>query len=212
MFLDAETADHMLRAAVDAVSGDREGFATMLDELPAPIYVTDREGTVTYFNRAYVELAGRTPDVGSEKCCIAWKLYTSSGEALSRDRCPMARALGEQRPVSDVPAVAERPDGSRFTFVPHATPTFDARGNLVGAVNLLREHPEDYDQRRADIETLARMAARYAGRDPDERLRIQLAGIVVFDDLIWRYSDFVQRAEAAYEILAGPLSCAPAKE
>ena len=31
----------------------------VLDELPAPIYTTDTEGAVTYWNRACVEFAGR---------------------------------------------------------------------------------------------------------------------------------------------------------
>ena len=45
------------------------------------------------------------------------------------------------------------------------------------------------------------MAARHAGRDPDEHFRFKLAHVVAFDDVMWRYPDFVARAEAAYEIL-----------
>ena len=56
-------------------------------------------------------------------------------------------------------------------------------------------------QRMDDIETLARMAARLAGRDPDQHLKIALAGVVPFDDLLWRYPDFLARAEAAYHSL-----------
>ena len=46
------------------------------------------------------------------------------------------------------------------------------------------------------------MAARLAGRDPNEYIRLQLADVVAFDDLMWRYPDFVARAEAAYEVLS----------
>jgi len=59
-------------------------------------------------------------------------------------------------------------------------------------------------QKMADIETLARMAARLAGRNPDEHLKIEMAGVVPFDDLLWRYHDFVVRAEAAYRALTAP--------
>ena len=59
------------------------------------------------------------------------------------------------------------------------------------------------EQRLADIETLAKMAARHAGRDPDEHLRLKLADVVAFDDVMWRYPDFLARAEAAYEALTG---------
>ena len=52
-----------------------------------------------------------------------------------------------------------------------------------------------------DIEQLARMAARLAGRDPDEEARIEFGGVVAFDDVMWRYPDFLARADAAYHVL-----------
>src|SRR3954471_10190938 len=58
-------------------------------------------------------------------------------------------------------------------------------------------------ERKADIETLARMAARLAGRDPDEYLKMTLGDVTAFDDYIWRYPDFLNRAEAAYALLDG---------
>jgi hypothetical protein len=61
-----------------------------------------------------------------------------------------------------------------------------------------------HPHRQADIETLARIAARFAGRDPDEHLRIELGGGVVFYDQAWRYHDFLTRAEAAYHTLTAP--------
>ncbi len=57
------------------------------------------------------------------------------------------------------------------------------------------------DQRLADIEALARMAARLAGRDPDERVSVTLGDMVAFNDAVWRYPDFLKRAEVAYEAL-----------
>lgn len=49
----------------------------------------------------------------------------------------MAVALRECRPVRGLEAVAERPDGTKFHFLPHPTPIFDAGGNMIGAVNML---------------------------------------------------------------------------
>jgi len=60
--------------------------------------------------------------------------------------------------------------------------------------------------RSADIETLARMAARLAGRDPDEYLKMTLGEVTAFDDYIWRYPDFLNRAEAAYALLDAPVA------
>ena len=57
------------------------------------------------------------------------------------------------------------------------------------------------EQRVDDLKVLARMAARLAGRDPDKRINIKLAGVAAFDGPAWRYPDFLVRAEAAYVAL-----------
>ena len=49
----------------------------------------------------------------------------------------MAVAIRQKKPISDVTAVAERPDGSRITFQPHPAPVLDDDGTLIGAVNVL---------------------------------------------------------------------------
>lgn len=45
------------------------------------------------------------------------------------------------------------------------------------------------------------MAAQVAGQDPDEHLRLKLGDVVAFDAVMWRYPDFLARAEAAYDAL-----------
>jgi len=57
------------------------------------------------------------------------------------------------------------------------------------------------DLRTAGIEMLARLAAVIAGKNPDERTTIRFGNVVAFDDLAWRYPDFLARAEAAYRLL-----------
>ena len=125
----------MLEEALYALAGD--GWALALDRIAAPTYVTDAEGNVTYWSRACVEFAGRTPELGSDRWCVTWKLYTTGGDPLPHHACPMAVAIKEQRAVRGAVAIAERPDGSRRAFKPYPTPLFDASGSLTGAVNLL---------------------------------------------------------------------------
>lgn len=137
MLLDAPTANLLVDEAVDAIRSSPETFYEVLDRLPAPIYVTDQSGTITYFNNACVELAGRTPAIGQDKWCVTWKIFTIEGEFLPHDQCPMAVAIREKRAVRNVEAVAERPDGTRVNFAPFPTPYYDADGNFAGAVNLL---------------------------------------------------------------------------
>ena len=64
-------------------------------------------------------------------------------------------------------------------------------------------------QRLANVEILARMAAQLAGRDPDQVVRIDLAGVIVFEGVMWRYPDFLGRAKEAYRLLASPICAIP---
>jgi PAS domain S-box-containing protein len=128
----------VLSAALDALREKQDGeLKAALDKLPAPIYVTDAEGIVTYFNPSCIGFAGRTPAIGKDRWCVTWKLYTDDGRFLPHDCCPMAKAIEGKRPIRGVTAVAERPDGTRISFLPYPTPLLSEDGVLVGAVNML---------------------------------------------------------------------------
>ena len=128
--------EQYLETAVDALSKGVECKA-LLDELPVPIYTTDVDGRVTYWNRACVDFAGREPTLGQDRWCVTWQLYTTTGEPLAHDKCPMAEAIRQKRAIRDAVAIAERPDGSRGAFRPYPTPLFATDGTLTGAVNML---------------------------------------------------------------------------
>jgi PAS domain S-box-containing protein len=176
MFND-HTAAQLVATAADAIVASADSFHELLDGLPAPIYVTDAEGTITYFNQACVELAGRRPQVGIDKWCVTFKLYTPEGEPLPHDECPMAIAIREQRSIRDVEAVAERPDGSQINFVPFPTPLFDQAGNFAGAVNLLMDVTEERkpEYLRAQAERCRRLAAEISDRQTSESLWLMAA-------------------------------------
>ncbi len=179
MHIDPKTVDHILDMAVAVAPEGNPALHAALDAIPAAIYVTDEEGTITFYNQECVQLSGRTPSLGRDKWCVTWKLFTMDGEPLPHHQCPMARAIREKRALRGAKAIAERPDGTRFVFVPYPTPLFDDAGNLSGAVNLLVEAPaatkSDYFRAQATkcrsladqsadtivTETLALMAAKY---------------------------------------------------
>ena len=123
--------------ALKALDGRPDGNPSALDDLPAALYVTDREGVITWYNRACVDFAGRTPVPKRDRWCVSWKLMTNEGAPLPHDQCPMAAAIKEQRSIRGVTAIAERPDGRRVAFQPYPTPLFDAEGEFTGALNLL---------------------------------------------------------------------------
>ncbi len=131
----------------------------LIEALPAAVYTTDAAGRITMFNQAAVEFSGRTPQLGIDAGCVAWKLYRPDGTPLPHEQCPMAVALKEGRPVRGIEAVAERPDGTRIDFIPYPTPLFDDAGKLIGAVNML-------------VDITERRRAEQAQRRSEERFRL----------------------------------------
>jgi PAS domain S-box-containing protein len=131
-----------------------DDWRSVLDRLPVPVYTTDADGAVTYWNRACVELTGREPRLGEDRWCVTWQLYTLSGDPLPHEECPMARAIKEKREIRNEIIIAERPDGHRVACRPYPTPWFDEEGNLEGAVNLI------IDVTREQAGALAEQAAR----------------------------------------------------
>jgi PAS domain S-box-containing protein len=140
------------RDAEAALRESEARFREMIDALPAAIYTTDAEGRLTHFNPAAVEFSGRVPVLGTDEWCVTWKLYYPDGTPMPHDQCPMAIALKENRTVRGAEAIAERPDGTRVWFTPYPTPLRDAKGNIVGGVNML----VDITERKRAEEALRR--------------------------------------------------------
>ena len=128
----------------------------IVENLPAAVYATDASGRITYFNEAAAALWGRRPKLGEDWWCGSWRLYWPDGRPMAHDECPMAVTLRTGKPVRGVEAVAERPDGTRFPYIPFPTPLYDADGRLVGALNMLvdisdRKHGEQAAHRLVAI-------------------------------------------------------------
>lgn len=134
--LDPSHPEALLDSAVAAVENG-SGYRAELDRMPVPVYTTDADGRITYWNRACADFAGREPQLGKDRWCVTWRLFTLEGLFISHDECPMARAIKERRSIRSEIAIAMRPDGSRVAFRPYPTPLFDNTGELKGAINML---------------------------------------------------------------------------
>ena len=154
-------ADRILRQAMAILHAGDSSLLGLLDEIPAPLYVTDSAGYVTHFNSFCIGFSGRTPATGKDRWCVTWKLYTDDGEPLPHDQCPMADAVRGRRELRGLTAIAERPDGSRVRFMPFPTPLFAADGAFEGAINMLIDitEPRQAGELRNQAARCRRLAA-----------------------------------------------------
>lgn len=109
----------------------------LLQALPVAIYTCDNDGYIRLYNKAAVELWGRTPVIGQDQWCGSWKIFNTDGSPLPLDECPMAIALKEGRKVEHVEIVVEKPNGERRIIAPFPEPLFDEFGKKIGAINML---------------------------------------------------------------------------
>jgi len=161
VFVTVATADSFLRPLIKmAAETEMERLATALEEISAPLYITDPEGLVTHFNSACIGFSGRTPAAGKDRWCVTWKLYTADGEFLPHDQCPMASAVRNRRALRGVIAIAERPDGARVKFMPFPTPLLAASGEFLGAINMLLDvsDPRQITDLRSQAQRCRRLA------------------------------------------------------
>jgi PAS domain S-box-containing protein len=172
-----------------------ESVRALLDALPAAIYATDVEGRLTYFNSAAAELSGRTPELGTDRWCVSWRLYRADGTLLTHAECPMAVSLREGRPIRGEELLVERPDGTRIACMPYPTPLRRADGTIIGGINLLVDIS---DRKRAEEDL----------RDSEERF-IQfmhnLPGLAWIKDRQGRYVYANEAAERAFATGLGDL-------
>src|SRR3954452_443855 len=100
--------EEMVGLALAAANDSASQLWAVLAGLPAPIYTTDADGWITFYNDACIHFAGRTPKVGADRWCVTWKLFGEDGNFLPHESCPMAVAIKEKRAVRGAVAAAER--------------------------------------------------------------------------------------------------------
>jgi PAS domain S-box-containing protein len=102
----------------------------------------------------------------------------------------MALALKQKRPIRGMEAIAERPDGTRVSFIPYPTPVFGASGEVTGAINVL----VDISRSKSVEVSLARRV--------DEQ-----AALYQFTDRLYRAGSQSDICEAALDAIIGALRC-----
>ena len=186
------------------LNGHSRNSDKILQALPVAVYTTDADGHITFYNEAAAELWGVEPELGKSEFCGSWKLYWPDGTPLPHHECPMALALKEQRPITGMEAIAERPDGTRVPFIPFPMPLFDASGTLIGGVNTLVDISERHkaEQRIRESEARYRDIAAIVESSEDAVLTKDLDGIITS----WNHGASRLFGYAADEVIGKPIT------
>lgn len=123
---------------------DRPIGAELIDLLPVAVYVCDKTGVITQYNRRAAQLWGREPRCGDpdERFCGATRLYLPDGTVLPHDQGPIAETLRTGIAQQNQEFIIERPDGSRIIVLANPTPIKDKEGQVTGALNNLLDITE----------------------------------------------------------------------
>jgi len=119
-------------------------FRRLVEAMPVAVYVCDKSGLIQSYNKSAQELWGREPKLGdtSERYCGSLRLYSPDGKLLSHEKSKMEEVLRTGVPAHDWEVVVERPDGSRITALANISPLRNDEGELIGAVNCVRDITE----------------------------------------------------------------------
>ncbi|UVC07604.1 PAS domain S-box protein [Rhizobium sp. TH2] len=146
----AEEVVHTLASRQSGIGALASADQSILDAIPAAVYVCAGDGTILRYNRHAAELWGRVPTPGdiNDRFSGAFRHHHVDGRRLPHDETPVAAILHSGVPMHGQEIVIERPDGTRRTVLADIEALRDAHGNITGAVNCFRDitarkHAED---------------------------------------------------------------------
>ena len=124
-------------------------FRDLMEALPVAIYLCNPDGKITFYNEAAAVLWGRQPQLGKDRWCGSWKIFSADELPLDLDKSPMASTLKGGNPVNDTELIIERSDGTRVNVLSHPKPLFDSSGLIHGAINMLEDITEKKEKERS---------------------------------------------------------------
>ncbi len=125
-----------IRSSEAQLRKNEELSARILETTANGIFVVDREGTITFANRAGGTMFGMSPDriVGLKYDDASLEVTTLAGDPFPPDQRPFPRVMATGEPVYDIEFAARRPDGVRLVLSFNAAPLRDSGGEIRGAV------------------------------------------------------------------------------
>lgn len=122
---------------IEVLQGAENHFSQLFENIQTPVYTTDIEGKITFYNKAATDLWGQEPDVNSLRWCGCVSTHSIDGDLISPDQLPIAACTRQAKYISEQELIIERPDGSNRTIISYPSLLFDGTGNISGAINLV---------------------------------------------------------------------------
>lgn len=112
----------------------------ILNALPEPVHLTDREGTLIFANRAAVTQLHSDKDIGVPlvQQLARRQIFRPDGSHLPPAEHPIARSLAAGEAVTGMPLVIEAEAGRRDSYIVTSAP-LRSEGRVVGTVSVFRD-------------------------------------------------------------------------
>ena len=114
---------------------------TILELMPAAVYVCNGEGRIVRYNRRAAALWGRAPEPGdaAERFSGAHRLFLADGTEIGHAQTPMADVLRTGVPARDIEVRIQQPTGKHLWLLVSIEPIRDGAGRLTGAINCFQD-------------------------------------------------------------------------
>ncbi|HEY5720432.1 MAG TPA: sensor domain-containing diguanylate cyclase [Gammaproteobacteria bacterium] len=137
----------------------QDNFRDLVENFHDGIYFVDCDRTITYWNRGAEELTGYSADeVLGRRCLddILCHVSHSDVDPMCGSRCPLAASMDDGTTRTEQVFLKHK-RGHRQPVMVRTSPVRDARGVIVGGVEIFSDHSEVLETRQklADLERMA---------------------------------------------------------
>jgi PAS domain S-box-containing protein len=122
-------------------------YRKLIDNSPVAMYACDKNGYITQFNKAAVQIFGRDLQPGTDRWTAAWKMTGDSGQYIPPEDSPMAEALQTGKIPAEKEITLQNADGTIRIILDHPQLFLNESGEISGGLNVLiditeRKHAE----------------------------------------------------------------------
>ena len=137
---------------------EKDSFNKILENLHEGLYLVDRNGVITYWNKAAEQISGFSANEVVGKSCSDNILthVDSDGNNLCTGMCPLATTIADGKPREDEIYMHHK-DGHRIPVSIRASTLTNRDGNIIGGIELFTNisHQVAYELKVKELEKLA---------------------------------------------------------